>query len=326
MNARINKRVLLSAAALLAAATFAGTAAAQETTLRLVSAFAENGIYVQRLQPWIQKFNAEGKGVLQINFIGGPKAIPPFEAGNAVKTGVVDIAMSTGAFYTNVMPEADFLKLTQIHVAEQRKNGAFDAINKVWNEKGNMQYLARMVENQPFHLYINKKIDKPDLTGLKIRITPVYRDFFQSLNANVITTPPGEVYTALERGVVDGYGWPIGGIFDLNRHEKTKYRDDPGFYDAEVSLVMNLPAYKKLSDKQRAYLQKQLLALEAENTFWAKYTTDEIARQEKAGIQTIKFDGATGKAFRDKAYDVAWASAMKQSPEVAKRFKALFSR
>ena len=102
--------------------------------------------------------------MLQINFIGGPKAIPTFEAGNAVKTGVVDMALATGAFYTNVMPEADFLKLTQIPVAEQRKNGAFDAINKVWNEKGNMQYLARMVENQPFHIYINKKIDKPDLT------------------------------------------------------------------------------------------------------------------------------------------------------------------
>src|SRR5512140_973047 len=319
-------RILRSVATLLAAAGFACAAGAQETTLRLVSAFAENGIYVQHMLPWIQKFNAEGKGVLQINFIGGPKAIPPFEAGNAVKTGVVDMALSTGAFYTNVMPEADFLKLTEVSVAEQRKNGAFDAINKVWNEKGNMQYLARMVENQPFHVYTNKKIDKPDLTGMKIRITPVYRDFFQSLNANVITTPPGEVYTALERGVVDGYGWPIGGIFDLNWQEKTKFRIDPGFYDAEVSLTMNLPAYRKLTDAQRNYLQKQLLALEAQNSFWAQYTTDEIARQAKAGIETIQFDAATAKAFRAKAYEVAWASAMKQSPEIAARFKPLFSK
>lgn len=319
-------RTLKSIAALLLAAGFACAASAQETTLRLVSAFAENGIYVQHMLPWIQKFNAEGKGVLQINFIGGPKAIPPFEAGNAVKTGVVDMALSTGAFYTNVMPEADFLKLTEVPVAEQRKNGAFDAINKVWNEKGNMQYLARMVENQPFHIYTNKKVDKPDLTGQKIRITPVYRDFFQALNANVITTPPGEVYTALERGVVDGYGWPIGGIFDLNWQEKTKFRIDPGFYDAEVSLTMNLPAYKKLTDAQRNYLQKQLLALEAQNTFWAQYTTDEVTRQAKAGIETIKFDAATAKAFRAKAYEVAWASAMKQSPEVAARFKPLFAK
>ena len=317
---------LKTIAAVLVAASFSGGAPAQEVTLRLVSAFAENGIYVQRLQPWIQKVNAEGKGVLQINFLGGPRAIPSLEAGNAVKTGVVDMALNTGAFYTNVMPEADFLKLTQIPVAEQRKNGAFDAINKVWNEKGNMQYLARMVENQPFHIYTTKKVDKPDLSGLKIRITPVYRDFFQTLNATVITTPPGEVYTALERGVVDGYGWPIGGIFDLNWQEKTKFRIDPGFYDAEVSLIMHLPAYQKLTDVQRSYLTRQLLALEAENGFWATYTTEETVRQEKAGIQAIKFDPATAKAFRDKAYDVAWAGAIKQSPEIAARFKALFSR
>ncbi|MDB5965776.1 MAG: dicarboxylate transporter-DctP subunit [Polaromonas sp.] len=315
-----------TAAAVLLAAGFSAGALAQEVTLRLVSAFPENGIYVQRLLPWITKVNAEGKGVLQINFLGGPKAIPTFEAGNAVKTGVVDMAMNTGAFYTNVMPEADFLKLTQIPIAEQRKNGAFDAINKVWNEKGNTQYLARMVENQPFHIYTNKKIDKPDLTGQKIRITPVYRDFFQALNASVVTTPPGEVYTALERGVVDGYGWPIGGIFDLNWNEKTKFRVDPGFYDAEVSLVMNLPAYKKLTDAQRNYLQKQLLALEADNTFWTRFGKEETARQEKAGIQAIKFDPATSKAFYDKAYEVGWAGAAKQSPDVAARFKALFSK
>ena len=317
-------RVYKWLAALLLGASFAATVGAQEVTLRMVSAFPENGIYVQRILPWIQKFNTEGKGVLQINFLGGPRAIPTFEAGNAVKTGVVDMSLNTGAFYTNVMPEADFLKLTQITVAEQRKNGAFDAINKVWNEKGNMQYLARMVENQPFHIYTNKKVDKPDLAGQKIRITPVYRDFFQALNASVITTPPGEVYTALERGVVDGYGWPIGGIFDFNWHEKTKFRIDPGFYDAEVSLIMNLPAYKKLTDTQRNFLQKHLLALEAENTFWARYGAEETARQTKAGIQTISFDAATSKAFRDKAYDIGWAGAAKQSPEVAARFKALF--
>src|SRR5262245_61482906 len=149
----MERRMFVRAATALLAAGLAAGAPAQEVTLRLVSAFAENGIYVQRLQPWIQKFNADGKGILQINFIGGPRAIPTFEVGNAVKTGVVDLAMSTGAFYTNVMPEADFLKLTQIPVAEQRKNGAFDAINQVWNEKANMQYIGRVVENQPFHIY-----------------------------------------------------------------------------------------------------------------------------------------------------------------------------
>jgi TRAP-type C4-dicarboxylate transport system substrate-binding protein len=323
---QIARRLLVTSCGLACAMLAAFPARAQETTLRLVSAFAENGIYVVHLQKWIQQFNAEGKGTLQINFIGGPKAIPTFEVGNAVKSGVVDMAMSTGAFYTNVMPESDFLKLTQIPVAEQRRNGAFAAINELWQQKGNMVYLARMVENQPFHLYLNKRIDKPDLTGLKIRITPVYRDFFAALGANVVTTPPGEVYTALERNVVDGYGWPIGGIFDLNWQEKTKYRVDPGFYDAEVSIIVNRDSYQRLTPAQKAFLDKQALALEAMNGFWAQYAKDETARQEKAGIQTIRFDAAGAKGYVDKAYETGWASAMKANPEFAQKLKTLTAK
>ncbi len=77
------------------------------------------------------------------------------------------------------------------------------------NQKLNSHYLARQFHNVPFHIYLNKKIDKPDFTGLKIRVTPVYRDIVQALGGTPITTPPGEVYTALERGVADGYGWPV---------------------------------------------------------------------------------------------------------------------
>jgi TRAP-type C4-dicarboxylate transport system substrate-binding protein len=304
----------------------AGPARAQEITLRVVSAFAENSTYVKRLEAWIARANAEGKGNLQLNFIGGPKAIPTFEVGNAVKTGVVDMALSTGAFYTNVMPEADALKLTRMFVAEQRRNGAFDYINKVWNEKGNMQYLARVVENQPFHIYLTKKIDKPDLTGLKIRITPVYRDFFQALGAQVITTPPGEVYTALERGVVDGYGWPIGGIFDLNWQEKTKFRVDPGFYDAEVSLIVNLDKWKALPARQRDHLNQQAMAFEKQNDFWAQYGQDEIQRQAAAGIQAIRFEGAQRDEFLNKAYEAGWAGVIKSSPQHGARLRELFGK
>src|SRR4051812_3414026 len=191
---RILCLVLAIAPSLLAAPAYA-----QEVTLRLVSAFPENQFYVKRTLDWIADFNKDGKGVAQINFIGGPKAIPTFEVDKAVQTGVVDIGFSTGAFYTNVMPEADILKLSETSAAEQRRNGGYDLINKIWAEKGNMRYLAKTVEFTPFHLYLNKKIDKPELTGLKLRITPVYRDFFQALGASVMTTAPGEGYTAPER-------------------------------------------------------------------------------------------------------------------------------
>ena len=320
-------KLIKSALVLALAASSSATVLAQEVTLRLVSAFAENGIYVQHMLPWISKVNAEGKGVLQINFIGGPKAIPTFEVGNAVKTGVVDMALTTGAFYTNLMPEADALKMAQLTITEQRKSGAFDLINEIWSKKANMYYLGRMGEQQPFYLYLTKKIDKADLTGLKLRITPVYRDFFQVMGATVITTAPGEVYTALERGVVDGYGWPLTGLFDQNWQKMTKFRVEPGFYNAEVSLVVNLDVWKKLNPKQRELLQKHMLELEADNTaYWKKNNEDEVKRQEQAGIQVIKFDPATSKQYLDKAYESGWAGVIKNSPEYGPKLKQALTK
>jgi len=299
---------------------------AQEVTLRMVSAFPENQFYVKRTIEWIEKFNKEGKGVAQINFIGGPKAIPTFEVGKSVQSGVVDIGFTTGAFYTNIMPEADILKLSETSAAEQRKNGGYDLINKIWAEKANMRYLAKTVEFTPFHLYLTKKIDKPDLTGLKIRITPVYREFFQAMNAQVMTTAPGEVYTALERGVIDGYGWPIHALFDLNWQEKTKFRVDPGFYNAEVGLVMNLDKYKGLPAKAREYLDRQALGYERQNDFWKTYNQNEAKRQAEAGIQTITFDAATSKAYVEKSKEIGWANAIKQSPQYGEQLKKVLAK
>jgi len=239
---------------------------------------------------------------------------------------VVDLGFSTGAFYTNVMPEADILKLSETSAAEQRKNGGYDLINRIWAEKGNMRYLAKVVEFTPFHLYTNKKIDKPDLTGMKIRITPVYREFFQSMNAQVMTTAPGEVYTALERGLIDGYGWPIHALFDLNWHEKTKFRVDPGFYNAEVSLIINLDKYKGLPAKTREFLDRQTLAYEQQNDFWKTYNQNETKRQADAGIQTITFDAATSKAYVEKAKEIGWAAAIKASPQYGEQLKKVLAR
>jgi TRAP-type transport system periplasmic protein len=303
-----------------------GLAWAQQTSLRVVSAFSENTQYVKNYAKFAEKLNAEGKGVLQLSFIGGPKAMPPFEVGNAVRTGVVDMAVTTGAFYTNIMPEADALKLTERPATELRKNGGHALINKIWNEKANMVYLARIVDYSPFHLYLTKKIGKPDLAGLKIRITPVYREFFQALGSTVVQTAPGEVYTALERGVVDGYGWPIHGIFDFNWQEKTKYRVDPGFYSAEVSLVMNLDKWKSLTPSQRDLLTRHAIAFEAQNDSWKKYNEEEIRRQAKAGIEVIRFDAAAAKQYYDKAYEVGWASAIKASPTYGPQMRKLFSK
>jgi TRAP-type C4-dicarboxylate transport system substrate-binding protein len=314
---------MLALAAACSAWTFAS---AQEVTLRAISAFQEGTTFARPFEAFIEKVNASGKGLLKIDYIGGPKAMPPFEVGNAVKNGVVDIANVTGAFYTNLLPEADALKLAERTIQEQRKNGAWEFINKLHNEKLNAHYLARTGDGVPFHLYLNKPIDKPDLKGLKLRVTPVYRAFFADLGANLVQTAPGEVYTALERNVIDGYGWPTQGILDLGWQEKTKFRVDPGFYTVDVEFLVNLDAWKKLNDAQRALLTKIATEIEASNADNAQINQAEIRKQAEAGIKPITFEGKDREAWLKTARESGWAQIKKVAPANADKLRELLAK
>jgi TRAP-type C4-dicarboxylate transport system substrate-binding protein len=301
----------------------AASAQAQEVTLRAVTSFAEKTQFSRNFERFIDRVNATGAGQVKINYIGGPRAMPPFEVGNAVRTKVVDIANVTGAFYTNLMPEADALKLISKPQAAQRSDGTFAYINELHQQKLNSQYLARQFHNVPFHIYMNKKIDKLDFTGLKIRVTPVYKDIVEALGGTTVTTAPGEVYTALERGVVDGYGWPVSGIFDLGWEKVTKFRMEPAFYSVEVGVLVNQDTWKGLSDAQKKVLSDAATWLEALDGENAALIKSERDKQAAAGIQAITFSDADSKAFLAKANSVGWESVIKKAPESGAKLRAL---
>lgn len=309
--------------ALFAAIVAGVPASAQEVTLRAVSAFAEKTQFSRNFERFIERVNAQGKGVVKINYIGGPRAVPPFEVGNAVRTRVVDMANVTGAFYTNLMPEADGFKLIGKAMSEQRKNGTWEYLNQLHNQKLNSWYLARQFYNVPFHIYLTKKIGKLDFTGLKIRVTPVYRDIVQARGGTPINTPPGEVFTALERGVVDGYGWPITGIFDLGWEKATKFRVEPPFYSVEVNVLVNLDVWKGLNDAQRKVLNDAAAWLEGLDSENVAAIKAERERQAKAGIQTLDFGAAESEKFLKQANEVAWQSVIKRAPEVGPKLRKL---
>lgn len=312
---------------LLAFAGLTSIAHGQEVKLRALSAFAEGTYFAKNFERMIERINAQHKGVLQIQYIGGPRAIPTMEAGNALRNGVVDIASLSSAFYANLMPEGDAHKLARNSTAEQRKNGAWEYFNKLHNEKVNAWYLAKQHANIPFHIYLNKPpANGMDMTGLKLRANPVYRDFFTALGASTVIIPPGEIYTALERGVVDGYGWPTVGIFDLGWHERTKYRIDPPFYAVDVTVLVNLNKWKSLTPPQQAALNEAALWLEGLDRENDANMKAELERQAKAGVQTVKLADADAKRYLDRAYQVGWENLAKISPVHAPKLRALLDK
>ena len=306
----------------------AATAQAQEITLKAISAWPSDNFFSLNFEKFVAKVNAEGKGLVQINNLGGgAKVMPPFEVANAVKSGVVDIANVAGAFYTTVLPESDALSVSTLSAQELRKNGAHEYINKLWNEKLNVQYLGRSVDGVPINIFLRKPITKPDLTGMRMRVVPLYRPFLESLNAqSLLTIPPGEVYTALERGLLDGYGWPVIGLFDVGIEKQTKYRVDPGFYSVEVGLLVNLNTWKKMTDPQRAFLNKMGIWAEDLNLANPKLIEDEKKRHAAAGIEAITFSGKEGQDYLTKANESVWAALIKRSPEHGPKLRTLLTK
>lgn len=317
-----NKFTLIGIAAALSFASFAAQSA--EVTLKAVSVFAKDSFFDHTFEKFVKKVNAEGKGIVQINFIGGPETMPPFEVGNAVRAGVIDMANTTGVFHANLVPEALALSFTSVPMATLRTNGGYELMDKIHREKANMVWLGRETEGLKYHIYTNKKPANDSFDGMKLRSVPVYRAFFQSLGAAPLQVPPGEVYTALERGVVDGYGWPSVGIFDLGWQEKTKYRVDPGFYNVEVSLFMNQDKWKKLDDKQREFLQKQVAELEGNFAHDIELAAEEKKKLIAGGIEIIDLPPAEAAAFVGKADAAAWKAIDQTSPKNAAQLRKLF--
>ena len=299
-------------------------AQAEEVTLKAVTAFGQDTYFNKRFNQFVEKVNAEGKGLVQIKVIGGPESMPPFEVGNSLRAGVVDIANTTGVFHANIVPETLAMTLTNKPMSELRENGGYSLMDKIHRDKANMVWLARLSDGLEYHLYTNEKVDSADLSGLKLRGVPVYRSFFQALGATPLQVAPGEVFTALERGVVDGYGWPSVGIFDLGWQEKTKYRVEPGFYNVEVSLFMNQNVWKKLDSEQRAFLNRKVAWVESLNESAAFEADAEKKRQAEAGIEAIVLPAEQAGHFQELSQQAGWKAVEQLSPKYVQQLKASF--
>jgi TRAP-type C4-dicarboxylate transport system substrate-binding protein len=103
--------------------------------------------------------------------------------------------------------------------------------------------------------------------------------------------------------VVDGYGWPAIGMFDLGWGAHTKYRIDPSFYNVLVNVLVNENKWKSLREDQRAVLNRAAAWLEDENVRWvAERKSADEKKMKDAGIQTVDL----GPNHRKLAYDVYW--------------------
>ncbi|MBL4890277.1 MAG: TRAP transporter substrate-binding protein DctP [Rhizobiaceae bacterium] len=307
----------------------AGLASADEITLSGANCFPLGSPVGVPFENVVAEINKRGKGILQIDLKGGAPAIgDPFTIVQKMTRSVYDIAGCPGAFFGNVFPEAPVLDYTQHPYHVLRKNGAMDLLTEMMVKK-NIQFIGRYHDFGPFHLWLNEKIDKPDLTGLHLRVSPVYTPFFKAMGATVQVSNISQVYTYMENNTVKGYGWPALGWVP-SWVEVTKYRVEPGFYSAPLFVLMNSKKWNSLTDEQRNVVTSVVAEFEARTEPDSDELLAALKKQKdwmsSKGLDAITFTGADAEKWLKTASDAGWAQVFKRTPEHAEELRKLLSK
>jgi TRAP-type C4-dicarboxylate transport system substrate-binding protein len=245
----------------------------------------------------------------------------------SAQKGMVDLVHTTNAYYVSVLPEADAMKLTDFTPWEERANGAWAYYNELHEKRLGLHFLSNLNTGIKFQLFLLKPIDKADLKGFNIRVSPMYLQVIKGLGGNPVVIPPADIYTALERKVVDGYCWLSVGILDYGWEKVTKYIVDPPFYIGVHPMLVNLQTWQKLAPKYKDLLTEA--AKEAEKKvipYYQELEKGERAKLLSAGLQAIDLPPAEKERILKVAYEEGWKDIIEKCPQTGPELKKLLTK
>jgi TRAP-type C4-dicarboxylate transport system substrate-binding protein len=297
--------------------------------LKAVTAFPKNHLNNDPVPMLVDRINKRAEGKLRIDWVGGPEVIQAFDQILALKAGTIDMLLYYPFGYMKpVMPESWAKGLTELAEWEERKTGAYDLWCEIFEKRVNAKYLGRLHSLLPFTLFSNKKIEKvDDIKGLKIRVMPLYIPFLKALGATPVTIPPTEIYTSMERGVVDGFMWPNVGVISWGLQEVTKYAISPGVFQMEPATAINMEKWKKIPADIQAMIMEVMQDMEYIATMRNTLIEQKEDRVRKAaGMQTLTLPPEEAKKFYNTAYDKTWEYVIGMAPEYGPKLRELSSR
>jgi tripartite ATP-independent transporter DctP family solute receptor len=173
-------------------------------------------------------------------------------------------------------------------------------------------------------LYTKKPVRKPeDLKGMKIRMmgNPLFVDTMNAMGGNGISMGYGEVFTAIQTGVVDGAENNPPTLFTANHYQAgAKFYTQTNHLIIPEIFVMSKITWDKLSKDDQALVKKFSREAQMEQrALWDKSVADYSAKLKTAGVEFITIDN---KPFYDATAPVR-AKYGAQHAELIKRIEAV---
>ena len=195
-----------------------------------------------RFAQWIQEMSG---GRMEITVYGGGELVPALEVFDAVSNGAVELGHGASYYWAGKIPAAQFFSTVPFGMNAQQMNA--------WLVSGNGQALWENTyvdfNLQPFPGgntgmqmggWFNREINTmQDIQGLKMRIPGIGGKVFSQAGGTAVLSAGSEIYTNLERGVIDATEW-IGPYHDyqMGFYQVAKYYYYPGWHEPGTALEL----------------------------------------------------------------------------------------
>ena len=210
------------------------------------------------LAKWVDEMSG---GRLNIQVYGGGELVPPLQAFDAVSQGSAEMGHGASYYWAGKVPAAQFFAAVPFGMNAQQMNAwlyGSDGL-KLWEEVyADFNLVPMPVGNSGTQMggWFNKEINSlSDVKGLKMRIPGLGGKVIAKAGGAAVLSAGGEIYTNLERGVIDATEW-VGPYHDykMGFHDIAKYYYYPGWHEpgTVIELFVNKAAFEKLpKDLQR---------------------------------------------------------------------------
>jgi len=295
-------------------------AAAQE--FRLLSSWDKNYAYnPYMLDPFIEGVESGSDGRIKFR-VSGPETVPPFEQLEPVSSGVFQLLFTHGSYHFGTTPALSMVEGFEADLNKVHESGLFDLLDKHYNKQNLKLVMLAVSPVGAYHMILRDPVnDQGDIAGRRIRGVSSYTNVVEMLNGVTTILPVSDVYTGLEKGLLDGAAWPIIGAMDYRWDEVAKYLLRPGFGVNYEPLFMNLDAWNALSQEDQQLMETVARRVEKD---WYEGAQEVWLTEEKALLERgaeITEMGAEQKA----KVQAAWSEGLQKvanakDPKLTKEF------
>ncbi len=261
---------------------------------------------------WIKEMSG---GRMEVTVYGGGELVPSLEVFDAVSSGAIELGHGASYYWAGKIPAAQFFSTVPFGMNAQQMNDWLISGNglSLWEETYvpfNLQPFPAGNTGMQMGGWFNKEIKSvEDIQGLKMRIPGIGGKVFTRAGGTAVLSAGGEIYTNLERGVIDATEW-IGPYHDyiMGFQDVAQYYYYPGWHEpgTALELLVNKPKYQELPSDLQAIIRVAAYRLngwmfaqaEAMNAVYMK----KIKEEGKVEIQ--KFPDSVLDIFRKNSKEV----------------------